>query len=497
MRFRFCPAPRPAGAGAGAAAILLLAGCTVGPDFAPPAPPATKSYTPDAAPSISNPGAGASQQQVTLGEKVSGEWWDLFHSDRLDAVLRDALAQNQTLAAAKATLAEAREQAGQAEGALWPQLDFGASASRSRMTEQSIGLNQLSPVSNFYQIGPSASYALDLFGLNKRKLEQQDALALYQDYQLDGAYLTLTGNAVKEAITIASARAQIAAIEAITRDDDKTLDLVQREFNARNRTIVDVDTAKTQAAADRAMLPPLRQQLAIAKDALSVLSGKAPGDWTPPDFELAEFALPQTLPLTVPSELVRERPDILASEAQLHAASAAVGVATAELYPNITLSASLAQEALKTGTLFTAGGTAWDIMAGLTAPLFHGGALEAQKRGAQDAYDGAFSTYRQTVLTSFGQVADTLQALDHDAQLVAAQRQAVDAAQSALRASQQSVAAGNIEVLQMVDAQRQYEQAQLGAIRAAAQRYLDTVDLFAAMGGGWREWRTAAADKSS
>ncbi|HUK59881.1 MAG TPA: efflux transporter outer membrane subunit [Stellaceae bacterium] len=491
MRFFF----RPAMCSTGAAALALLAGCTVGPDFTPPAAPATKSYTPEAAPSLSNPGPGAPQQQLTPGEKVSGEWWDLFHSDRLDTVLRDALAGNQTLAAAQATVAAAREQAGQAEGALWPQVDFGASASRQRSIEQSVGLNELSPLSNFYQIGPNVSYALDLFGLNKRKVEQQTALADYQDYQLDGAYLTLTGTAVKEAITIASARAQIAAIEAIIKDDDQTLDLVRREFNARNRTIVDVDTARTQAATDRATLPQLRQQLAIAKDALSVLAGKAPGDWTPPDFELAEFALPQNLPLTVPSVLVRDRPDILAAEAQLHAASAAVGVATAQLYPNITLSASLAQEALKTGTLFTAGGTAWDIMAGLTAPIFHGGALEAQKRGAEDTLKAAFATYRQTVLTSFGQVADTLQALDHDAQLVAAQQEAVASARSAHSASQQSVAAGNIEVLQLVDAERQYEQARLGAIRAAAQRYLDTVDLFAAMGGGWREWRMAAAGK--
>ena len=332
MRFSFCPAPRSAGG----VLMLLLAGCTVGPDFEPPAAPATKAYTPETAPTLSNPGAGAPQQHVTLGEKVSGEWWDLFHSQRLEAVLRDALAGNQTLAAAQATLAQAREQAGQAQGAFYPQVDFGANVSRSRMIEQSVGINQLSPLSNFYQIGPNVSYALDIFGLNKRKAEQQDALAVFQEFQLDGAYLTLTGNAVKEAITIASARAQIAALEAIIADDDHTLDLVQREFDARNRTIVDVDTAKTQAASDRAMLPPLRQQLAIAKDALSVLTGKAPGDWTPPDFDLAEFALPQALPLTVPSTLVRERPDILASEAQLHAASAAVGVATAQLYPNIT-----------------------------------------------------------------------------------------------------------------------------------------------------------------
>jgi NodT family efflux transporter outer membrane factor (OMF) lipoprotein len=490
---RFCRMTLPRSLGAGA--MALLAGCTVGPNFKEPPAPATKVYVPGGTQTLSNPGSAAPQQHLTVGEKVTGQWWDLFHSSQLDAVLQDALTANQTLAASQATLKEARERTLEAQGALFPQFDFGANASRSRASLQQLGINELSPISNYYQIGPSVSYALDLFGLNKRRLEQQGAIAQYEGFQLDGAYLTLTSNAVKEAITIASASAQIAALDAIIADDQRTLDLVQREYRVRNRTIVDVDTAKTQLATDRAMLPPLRQQLSIARDALAVLAGQAPGDWAPPDFALDAFSLPQDLPVTVPSQLVRDRPDILGAEAQLHAASAAVGVATAQLYPNITLSASLTQEALKTMTLFTAAGTAWDIGAGLTAPIFHGGTLQAQKRAAEDAYEGAFANYRQTVLTSFGQVADTLQALDHDAQLLAAQQQAVEASRDNLRASSESLAAGNVEVLLVVDAQRQFNEAQLGEVRATAQRYLDTVDLFAAMGGGWQEWRTAAAAK--
>ena len=471
------------------ALVALLAGCTVGPDFKEPAAPDTKAYTQGGTETLSNPGGQETQQRLAVGTKVEGEWWDLYHSPRLDAVLKDALARNETLASAQATLAAAREQTNQARGALLPQVDFAASATRQRSSLLGVGVNQLGAIDNLYQIGPNVSYALDIFGLNKRKAEQQEAIAQYQDYQLAGAYLTLTGNVVRQAIAIALARAQIAAVEAIVRDDQQTVDLVNREFKTRNNTLSDVDTAATQLASDRALLPPLRQQLSVANDALAVLAGKAPGDWTPPAFDLAEFSLPRDLPLTVPSELVRQRPDILGAEAQLHAASAAVGVATAQLYPNITLSAALTQEALKTATLFTGAGMGWDIAAGLTAPIFHGGALQAQKRGAEDTYQSALATYRQTVLQSFGQVADTLQALDHDAQLVAAEQQALASSQSAAKAERDSYAYGNVEILGVLDAERQNEQAQLGDLKAVAQRYLDTADLFGAMGGGWREWR--------
>lgn len=480
--------------GAGIAAIALLAtSCTVGPDFERPSPPATKTYTAATAPELANPGNNEPQQHIAVGEKVAAQWWDLFQSPQLTGVIEDALANNGTLAAAKGSLAQSLEQVAQARGALFPQFDFAADASRQRSSLLSLGVNQLGPIDNLYSIGPTVSYSLDLFGLNRRRIEHQDAAAQYEEYQLDGAYLTLTANAVKEAITIASMRAQIETVGTMIDEDQHTLDLVERELRMRNKTVADLESARTQLATDRALLPTLKQQLGVSRDRLAVLAGKAPGDWTPPDFALAEFTLPKDLPLTVPSALVRERPDILAAEAQLHEASADIGVATAQLYPNISLSASLTQEALKTATLFTSAGNAWSFGAAIAAPIFHGGALEAQKRAAQDEYEAAFATYRQTVLQSFGQVADVLQALDHDAELVAAQEEALTSSERALRAARDSYAVGAVEVLQVIDAERQYEQAQLGDTRAKAQRYLDTVDLFGAMGGGWRAWRAGEA----
>jgi NodT family efflux transporter outer membrane factor (OMF) lipoprotein len=473
----------------------MLTGCTVGPDFTPPAAPTTKDYVPGGLPALATPSSQGPQQHFVPGAAVSGAWWDLFHSPKLSQVLTQALADSPTLAAAEATLRQAREQQRQAQGALFPQADLSANAARQRTSLLPEGINTLGPIDNLFSIGPSVSYALDIFGLNRRRVEQQEALATYQEYQLDGAYLTLTGNAVRQAIAIASARAQIAALDRLIADDQRNLDLVRREFAVRNKTVSDVEAARSQLASDRALLPPLRQQLSLARDALALLVGKSPGDWAAPDLDMAEFALPQSLPVSVPSELVRQRPDVLAAQAQLHAASAVVGVATAQLYPNLTLTGALTQEALQTSTLFTSSATAWSIAAGITAPLFHGGALTAQKRGAEDAYGAAFANYRQTVLQSFVQVADVLQALDHDTQLVAAQQAAVASSQAALGAARDSYSYGEVEVLQVLDAQRQLEQARLGAIRAAAQRYVDSADLFGAMGGGWQTWRakTAAA----
>ncbi len=477
-----------------------LAGCTVGPDFVPPAAPPTKDYVPGGLPALPDPGGTEPQQRFVPGGTVSGAWWDLFHSPKLSAVLTQAIADSPTLAAAEATLHEAHERERQAQGAFFPQADFSASAGRQRTSLLPEGINQLGPIDNLYSVGPTVSYALDIFGLNRRRVEQQGAIVSYQEFQLDGAYLTLTGNAVRQAVTIASTRAQLAELDRLIADDERNLDLVRREFAVRNKTVSDVEAARSQLAADRALLPPLRQQLSIARDALALLVGKSPGDWSAPDFDLAEFALPRALPVTVPSQLVRRRPDILAAQAQLHEASAVVGVATAQLYPSLTLSASLTQEALQTATLFTSSATAWSIATGLTAPIFHGGELQAQKRGAEDAYQSAFATYRQTVLQSFVQVADVLQSLDHDAQLIAAQQAAVASSQAALAAARDSYAYGQVDVLQVLDAERQLEQARLGAIRAAAQRYLDSADLFNAMGGNWQSWRTtktAAAKRPS
>ena len=466
----------------------LLAGCTVGPDFTKPDAPDTQGYTEDGIPETRVPQAKESEQHFALGKKVTADWWQLFHAQRLTDVLEQSLAGNQNLAAARATLKQAREVVIQAGGVLYPQLDLAAGVTRERVSLTTVGQNATGPVINLFTLGPTVSYDLDPFGGNRRRVEQQESLAEYQGYQLDAAYLTLTGNAATQALNIASARAQIKAVESIIKDDEENLRLVRSELSAGEATQLDVQTAASQLAADRTLLPPLRQQVSVARHALSVLTGRLPAQWVPPDFDLDEFTLPDELPVSLPSELVRQRPDILASESQLHAASAAIGVATAQLYPDIKLSGAFTQEALSTSTLFNPASSAWNIGGQLLAPIFHGGALRAQRRAAVAGYETAFANYKQTVLTSFGQVADVMQALAHDAELLEAQRRALEAADESMRLTRTTYQYGNVGVLQVLEAQRLTEQARLGYVRAKAQRYLDTVQFLTAMGGGWWDW---------
>jgi NodT family efflux transporter outer membrane factor (OMF) lipoprotein len=463
----------------------FVVGCAVGPDFMRPSAPETKDYEAGGMPQPDVPEPTETQQRFAVGKKISNDWWQLFHSSRLESVLEEAIAGSQTLAAAKATLAQAQQGVLQAAGALYPQVDLAAGAQRQRVNFAAIGEPVEGPIINLFNIGPTVSYSVDVFGRYRRQVEEQQALAEYQAWELDAAYLTLTGNAATQAFQIASVRAQIAAVQTIIADDERNLGLVQTELRAGEATQIDVQSAQSQLAADRTLLPPLRQQLSVARHALSVLSGRAPGDWMPPDFDLAEFTLPEDLPVSLPSELVRQRPDILAAEAQLHAASAAVCVATAQLYPSIDLTASFEQFATKPSKLFVPASSVFDLAGNLVAPIFHGGTLRAQKKAAVDAFDGAYATYRQTVLTSFGQVADSLQALSHDAELLEAEHRALDSAEANLRLTRTTYSYGNVGILQVLDAQRLAEQARLGYVRAQAQRYLDTVELLTAMGGGW------------
>ena len=480
-----------------AAGLTALAACTLGPDFKRPEPPATKTYTEEGDRQPTVPEAKEKEQHFELGKKISGQWWSLFRSQRLNEVLDMAVQHNLTLVTARATLAQAQQAIVTAQGAYLPQLDLTAGASRQRVNNALFGSQQQGPIINLFSIGPTVSYALDIWGLNRRRVEQQEALAEFQTWQLDAAYLTLTGNAVNQALQIASARAQIDTINSIIADDERNLKLVQSELAAGEATQIDVQSAASQLAADRTLLPPVRQQLSAARHALSVLVGKAPSDWVPPDFDLSEFTLPEQLPVSLPSELVRQRPDILSAEAQLHAASAAIGVATAQQYPNITLSASLTQEALQPHNLFNPMAQIFNVGSQLTAPIFHGGELEAQKQAAIEAYNGAVATYQQTVLTSFQQVADVMQALGHDAELIEAQRRALESADRSLSLTRTTYAYGNVGVLQVLDAQRLSEQARLGFVRAEVQRQLDTVQLFTAMGGGWWDWQGGNPEKAA
>ncbi len=481
------------GAGTALSAIgLLLTGCAVGPDFRPPATPPVASYTQGKV-ELSSAGPVDAQQRLASNGVVARDWWRLFGSPPLDNTIALALAGSPNLATARATLAAAEEAVIEANAAFYPQLDLGAAASRQRQGGgTSRGGTATHAVTNLFSIGPTVSYGPDIFGRNRRFAEQQGALAQYQGYELAAAYLTLTGDTVAQALNIASDRAQIAAIERIVASDQQNLELVRLEMQAGKAAQTDVLAAETQLLTDQALLPPVRQQLSAAQHALSLLVGKSPGAWSPPAFDLERFDVPRDLPVRLPSALLRERPDILAAEAQVHAATAAVGVAEAQLYPSLDLTGSFTQQAAKLGPLFDAANSVWSIAASLTAPVFHGGQLEAQHRAAIDQLAAQLGTYRQTVLSAFGQVADLLRALEHDAQLLAAEQRAMTVAQASLNLTQEAYRAGQASLLQVLDAQRLAAQAQLGYIRAKAQRYQDTAQLFAAMGGAWRDWKDPA-----
>jgi NodT family efflux transporter outer membrane factor (OMF) lipoprotein len=393
-----------------------------------------------------------------------------------------ALRGNRDLAAAQENLAQAAEIAHASTAGLYPELDYNAGVGRQKLGAASLG-NVDFPAFTYYSIGPSVSYVLDAAGGVRRAIEAQDAQVDVQKYQFDAAYLTLTGNVALAALRIASARAQIDSVAYLLGEDEKNVEFVQKAFDAGSVSRVDVLSAQSQLANDQTLLPPLKQQLSVARHQLSVLVGRAPADWAPPDFDLKELAAPQQLPLTLPSELVHRRPDILSAEAQLHAAAANVGVATANLYPQITLTASVNLQATTPDQLFNSASLVGALMAGVTGPIFDHGARRDRQRAAQDAMQAALDHYEQTVLVSFGQVADVLEALEHDAQMERAQQHAVDAAAANLDLTRQSYQAGNVGVLQVLDAQRSNEQAQLGLVRARAQRLQDDMQLLLATGG--------------
>jgi len=476
----------------------LAGGCTVGPNFTRPAAPTVTGYEREAI-ALPAPGGVDPAQRFVDGGAVARQWWQLFQSPALDELIELAMAGSPTLASARATLAEAEEVVTAARGAYYPQADFAASGSRQRIDQLS-GSSSLvsnrsadsgSLVTSMFSVGLAMTYTPDLFGHNRRFVEQQAAIAENQEYQLGAAYLALTADVVTQALTIASTLAQIQAVNDIIAADEHNLDLVREAFAAGSVARTDVLSAESQLAGDRTLRPPLDQQRSVAQHALSVLVGTSPGEWTPPDFSLESLTLPGELPVTVPSELVHGRPDILSAEAQLHAASAAIGVATAQLYPSLTLSPAWALEAVSTGGPLAASSVLTAVAASLAGPIYHGGALRAQQRGAVDAYVAQLGVYRQAVLQAFGQVADVLRALQHDADLLGAARAALTASEASLQLSQEAYAAGRGSLLLVLDAQRLYAQAVLAYARAKGQRYLDTALLFEAMGGDWRAWSEA------
>lgn len=467
--------------------LCALAGCAVGPDFARPATPAVTGYL---AEPFALPGAGPADaaQQLQWGANLDQRWWTAFESPPLDDTVARAIADSPTLDTARATLAQAQQAIRVARAGLYPQVDIDASAERDRARSLRAGSAGGNTTSNLLSVGPTVSYALDLFGGTRREIEAQMALAEYQRDQLAAAYLTLTGNTVTQALIAAGAREQLRAVDDIIAIDRRNIELVSIERDVGKAALADLLAAQAQLAADLALSPPLAQQLSAAEHALAILVGATPAQWQPPSFDFVMLTLPADVPVALPSAWLVQRPDVRAAEAQLHAASAAIGVATAQLYPHVTLSAAWTQSAASMGPLFDSANGLWAVAAQLTAPLFHGGALRAQKQAAVDAFQAQLGVYRQTVLQAFGQVADTLRALQHDAEELAAQRAALDAAERSLSLLQESYRVGTASLVDVLQAQRLYAQARLGYARAKGQRYVDTAQWYAAMGGSAQDW---------
>ena len=454
-----------------------LSACVAGPNFAPPALDAPSRYTAAPLPQSS------AELQPEPATGSASPWWAALNSPRLDEAIGEALQRNRELAAARATLGQAQQLAGVADAARYPRLDLDASGGRQKYGAAFLGPERLPPFS-FYSIGASVSYMFDVAGGVRRTIEQQRANADFQRHELEAAALSLSGNVALQALAIASARAEIQNAEGLLADDATDLKLVQDAFDAGSATRVDVLNAQSQRANDEALLPPLRRDLSTAQHALAVLVGHAPAEWSAPDFALEEFALPVQIAAALPSELAHRRPDILAAEAQLHAATAAVGVAAANLYPQISLAATAGLQATTLHALFEANSSnAGGLTGSLSAPLFNHGALRAREQAALEAMHASRANYEQVVLRAFAQVADALEDLEHDAQQLQSEQSAVAISSENLALTRDSYSAGNTGVLQVLEAQRQSQQARLGLVRAQAQRYQDTVQLLLALGG--------------
>ncbi len=462
-----------------ALAALALAGCAaVGPNFERPAPPAAAGYAMagDPTPRLASLPASAAP---------GGRWWLALGSARLDAVIDEALAVSPTLAAADATLARARALAGEAKGALAPRADLAASAERERINLQAFGFNAFpNPTITLYSVGGTVAYDLDLFGGGRRRLEAARAEGEVQQWRASAARLTLSGDIALRAAAIAGLRARLAALDAVIADDEANIALVRAAQAAGGEARSATRGGEAQLAADLALAPPLRQQLAAERHALALLVGRSPASWTAPDFDIGEFALAPA-PVSLPAALARQRPDILAAEAAWHVDIARVGVATADLYPDIRLTANFTQSALTPGGLISYDASGWAIGPQLSLPLFNGGALRAARRAAVEQARASLADYRRVVLAAFVQVSDALAALAHDEQELAAEARAQAAARAALADARAAYRLGGGASLAVLDAQRQLDRARFEAAAARGQQLADLIRLHAATAGDW------------
>lgn len=471
------------------AACALLPGCAVGPDFERPAAPPVAAYTP---PADNAPASGA-QPRFTDAD-IPAQWWRLFRSDALDALVRQALDASPTLEQARARLRQAGEDLNaETGGRLLPAVDANLSATRQKVDPSAYGVPVAEQPAPFtlYNASIDVSYTLDVFGGNRRALEGLAAQVDYQSHELQAARMTLAANVVTTAIRQADLAGRLADTRELLLAQQRQRDIMARRLRAGGIAEADLRNQELLLAQTEASVPPLEYQLAQSHHQLATYLGQPPAAWQAPPLRLADLTLPAEIPTGVPSALTRQRPDILAAEALLHQASAQVGVATANQYPRFTLTASFGSQRTRAGDVGD-GVNVWNLGLGLVQPLFRGGELRARTRSAQAAYEAAAAAYRQTVLDGFRQVADALRALQSDARAYDAYDTAWRRADDAARIARDRYQAGGISHLDVLDSQRQLLQTRIARSAADAARYADTAALLQALGGGW--WNAPPAD---
>ena len=463
--------------------LMVMSACTVGPDFERPRAPEQKSYTRG---TVTTTVAALGQAQHFLpGAEVEASWWQLFNSSTLNATVRLAISNNMTLQAAEASLRQSQDTLLAGYGVFYPHLSAGLGGARERTAPVQQGLTTAGSIFNVVTLSGTISYTLDIFGGERRTVEGLQAQVDYQHWLTHAAYLTLTANVVNTSIARAAYAAQIRATEHLIELQKEQLQTTKVQVRSGTEPYSSILSLQSLIATNEALLPALEQKISQAEHLLATLEGVVPNDVQLPDIVLEGLSLPKDLPVSLPSELVRQRPDILSAEAELHVASANIGVTTAAMFPSFSLTGTYGAAGSNVGSLFASAGRFWSVGPSVDLPLFQGGSLWFRRKAAIDTYQQAAANYRQVVLESFAQVADALKALEFDAQALQKQADAQATAEEAVRLLQANYRSGLVTYLDLLVADVQLQQVNIAYLQALAQRHQDTVGLFVALGGGW------------
>jgi NodT family efflux transporter outer membrane factor (OMF) lipoprotein len=503
------------------AAAALVSSCAVGPNYHRPGAPHGAGYAPTALPetTTSAPVPGADAQHFASGADVPFQWWESFHSEALSALVERAFKSNPTVPAAQAALRQAEEMVYAQRGFFFPTLNAGYQFERQKLAGNlsgssapgvqgngtDIAATQNPPPNpppynqplyfNFHTAQLTVGFIPDVFGGNRREVESLAAQADVQRFALAATYITLSANVVAAAIQEASLRKQIAATQSIIESDAKSLEILRNQLRLGYAMRIDVAAQETALAQAKALLPPLQKQFEQTRDLIRSLVGNLPNEDVPERFELDALQLPQELPLSLPSRIIEQRPDVRAAEAQLHAANAEVGVAVAAMLPQFSITGTDGGTATQFSQMFRSGGPFWTLTGGVTQPIFAGGTLLHRERGAREALKQAAAQYHEAVLAAYQNVADTLHAVLSDGDALGAAVDAEKAAKVTLDLTQRQMDVGYVNYLTLLNAETAYQQALLSRVQAQATRFGDTVALFQALGGGW--WNRSSSSKSS